>query len=711
MTIPSLPLRRIPWNPDSGLPPVQRALFGLVANDTAWVYVVLTDIPSGAGIVQASFTAKLEKTDPDDAPTTVQKVYRSDDPVGGFNPYVQEVGSDGTSFLIAFPLDVADTEELLTEHGYGVRVWVRDAETGVVVQRTVLTGVIQSSSGWTDLDTTDDDGAVVIRLGPISFAAAAQQVTEIAIGAPSVSLGAAPTSMVTGAAVLGSQAMESVPTGVGEGGAISGAAVAGIGITDDIAAIAEQYGLSVPAYYDARTNVRAVGSVVGVLDDARCATADGQVFVPESNGNGLLTGDVTNLNGLAGVTIIGEIAIRPGAVTAMHLFARRTGSSPTGEQISLRMAGGDRIGLIIGDGAAVLSEVRTNSGTFGTGTRYRFAARFDGTQATDALKCTFFRRIFDPLTQAWGATTQLTSNVITAGVPAALVSITSNCGIGRVPDTSTSVFRGVIGGSGETFRVFGTALTDAEIDAELASDTPVLTPGLSYNFSGATPYANLGSWGASGDATPGADTVLCSGDRSYCGLAASITTQRPTIASGPDRITFNGTAQYLRNTWKGKLESITGACAAVWVGTMPTYVDNDRILMLSVTTQNALSLRFNATGGLQVFLDGTAANGATIATAPTGVRVITSRRTSNVAGTAGLRNGTLAEVTGADTPQNSGAITRYTIMADAADTPARFSNGDVRACLLVAGTTAQVEAFCNSLNAAYWGAAFHGASI
>lgn len=220
-----LPTTWVPWNIDAGDAPVAKVLDGAVARDIAIVAVALSELDPGDTVVQASFTAKLAATDADDAVTTVQRVYRADDPTGGLNPTVTAIGT--RACMIEFPLLAADTAKLTTEHGYDVRVWVDRPGVGII-PRTVMTGTIVAEEGWTSLDSSADTAPMAIVLGSVSFSGAATSVVtaNVSLRAPAVS---ATPQLVAGGGASDRSSVASAPRSPAAGQVNDRASVAGAG--------------------------------------------------------------------------------------------------------------------------------------------------------------------------------------------------------------------------------------------------------------------------------------------------------------------------------------------------------------------------------------------------------------------------------------------------------------------------------------------------
>lgn len=161
-----------PFSLDSRTVPESQDLGGLIAGDLAFVEVVVTELAAADVIVQASFTAKVNKADSDTAPTTVQVVYG---PGELANATVTPIGITGTQYLLTFPLTQQQTQILNAPHGYDVRVWVRCVD-GTTRNRTVQSGAVTAAAGWTTLSSSTPDAATV-ALTSVAIALAAGAVT------------------------------------------------------------------------------------------------------------------------------------------------------------------------------------------------------------------------------------------------------------------------------------------------------------------------------------------------------------------------------------------------------------------------------------------------------------------------------------------------------------------------------------------------------
>ncbi len=128
---------------DASAPPYSRNYALVTANDTPVVDLVVAGLLATDVIQQVSFTAKLNASDADNAPTTVQHIWQP--PNGSTGPQV--VAIDSGTYTVAMPLTQADTGKLAAVHGYDVRLWV--LRSGITYVRTVQQGQIITYTGWT----------------------------------------------------------------------------------------------------------------------------------------------------------------------------------------------------------------------------------------------------------------------------------------------------------------------------------------------------------------------------------------------------------------------------------------------------------------------------------------------------------------------------------------------------------------------------------
>jgi hypothetical protein len=487
--------------------------------------------------------------------------------------------------------------------------------------------------------------------------------------------------------------------------------------SDDLVPQLEAAGVTVVTDHNAYANVRAVGSVVGVWDDSRVSTPDGAVFpAGGTSGEGLLGGRVASFDGLTALTLGFEFVVTPGLTAPMRLCSSDLGSTATDFQFSL-FWNSSRLEMSISDGVATIGRVRSAVNSSLGGVRYFGFARFDGSQPDDLTKLTFWLASYDPLTNVWSAVAQSAGVVITAGIPTAIPTIsTALWAVGRFGLATSGVFNGVIGGNGTRVFAIPSALTETQMNNLVqGSITPAsLSAIVSYNFSGGTPYANLGTAGAVGNLTAGANTVLCSGDRRYAQLASPGTSRPSYVTSGVAPVcTFDGVNDYLRNVSVGQLEGITADAMIAYIGTVPASNASKFTAELSASTTRALallSLAANPTNSYGVRVNTTVPSGVFESPPPTSIRSILASRTASGSGTISYRNGLAAPVTATETPAG-GTVTRFTIGGSAADTPANFAGIDATRILTLRGVTdANVRQAVAELVSA-WAARYAGATV
>lgn len=277
---------------DGAAPPLVQNIAGIVANDLASIVLIVTGFAPTDVIEQASFTAKLAKTDSDTAPTTVQVIFAPEAPEG---PTVVQL--DANSYVITFPLAMADTQKLLTVHGYDVRIWARGADN-ILRYRTVQNGTVVASLGWTSLDVMDPDvigmavilpsfGAVVvgsqifngptaISTGALAMVATAAQTFGGSMAVQGGSLAAAATMAQTFAASIAASLSMAVAATGAQTFSVSEAVSVG-GIVPAVTA---------PQIFDAPDN-----AVIGAL--AAAIASDSGVYLNYHPGDSLAASGMT----------------------------------------------------------------------------------------------------------------------------------------------------------------------------------------------------------------------------------------------------------------------------------------------------------------------------------------------------------------------------------------------------------------------------------
>jgi hypothetical protein len=152
---------------DAGSPPYSRDYALYPVNDTPAVALTVAGILPGDVVQQVSFTAKINPTDADNAPTTVQHIWQP--PNGTTGPQVTPTNVGGASLAILIPLTQADSVVLETLHGYDVRLWV--LRGGVSIVRTVQSGKVITYVGMTGLSApvgggiSDEDATILVEEG------------------------------------------------------------------------------------------------------------------------------------------------------------------------------------------------------------------------------------------------------------------------------------------------------------------------------------------------------------------------------------------------------------------------------------------------------------------------------------------------------------------------------------------------------------------
>lgn len=152
-----------PFTLDPAQAPLAQDITGDIGYDNAELQLVL-EVQPGDVIEQASFTAKVNRTDADGDPTSVQVIIQNDG-----SGSIEALNDSPTAFVLTFPITPAQAVILETLHGYDIRVWVlRD---GVIYDRTVQAGQFLAQRGWTDRTTvvgggfTNENGAIFTQEG------------------------------------------------------------------------------------------------------------------------------------------------------------------------------------------------------------------------------------------------------------------------------------------------------------------------------------------------------------------------------------------------------------------------------------------------------------------------------------------------------------------------------------------------------------------
>jgi hypothetical protein len=152
---------------DAGSPPYSRDYALWPVNDTPALELVVAGFLAGDVIQQVTFTAKINATDADNAPTTVQHTWQP--PNGTTGPQVTPTNAGAASMAIMIPLTQADSVVLETLHGYDLRIWV--LRGGVTIARTVQRGNVITYLGMTGLSApvggglSDEDATILVDEG------------------------------------------------------------------------------------------------------------------------------------------------------------------------------------------------------------------------------------------------------------------------------------------------------------------------------------------------------------------------------------------------------------------------------------------------------------------------------------------------------------------------------------------------------------------
>lgn len=153
-----------PFTLDPAQVPLAQDIMGDLGGDHAQLQLVADGLEPGDVIEQAVFTAKVAKSDADDAATTVQVIILKD----GSGSIAALNGSD-THFILTFPITPAQAVTLEALHGYDIRVWI--TRGGVLYDRTVQNGQFLAQQGWTNRTTvvgggfTNETGAIFVQEG------------------------------------------------------------------------------------------------------------------------------------------------------------------------------------------------------------------------------------------------------------------------------------------------------------------------------------------------------------------------------------------------------------------------------------------------------------------------------------------------------------------------------------------------------------------
>jgi hypothetical protein len=153
---------------DAGQPPYQRNYALIVSNDSPEIVMSAAGFLPTDVIQQMSFTAKVNASDSDGAPTTVQHIWQP--PNGTTGPQVTPLDALATAYQMTIPLSQSDTGILLEAvHGYDIRFWVLRGTVTFI--RTLQAGQLFCYLGMTSRSTlggpplANEDGAIFVQEG------------------------------------------------------------------------------------------------------------------------------------------------------------------------------------------------------------------------------------------------------------------------------------------------------------------------------------------------------------------------------------------------------------------------------------------------------------------------------------------------------------------------------------------------------------------
>ena len=148
----------VPFSLDAASVPFVENLTVIIGDDNK-VTVRVTGLAASDAPVQAAFTAKLNASDSDTAPTTVQKIVSQ---TAGAMGQIVNVGP-GTWDLV-FPLLSADETAFLTSHVYSVKFW--NDVGGATVAKTLQTGTIVAVAGMSSVGVLAGGTAQHVSITP-----------------------------------------------------------------------------------------------------------------------------------------------------------------------------------------------------------------------------------------------------------------------------------------------------------------------------------------------------------------------------------------------------------------------------------------------------------------------------------------------------------------------------------------------------------------
>ena len=131
-----------PFTLDPSQVPLIQDIVGDLGGDNAKLQLVL-EVDDGDVIEQASFTAKVNKSDGDGDATSVQVIILNDG-----SGTIAPLPNATDAFVLTFPITQGQATILESLHGYDIRVWV--LRGGFVYDRTVQNGNFLAQQGWTN---------------------------------------------------------------------------------------------------------------------------------------------------------------------------------------------------------------------------------------------------------------------------------------------------------------------------------------------------------------------------------------------------------------------------------------------------------------------------------------------------------------------------------------------------------------------------------
>lgn len=554
--------------------------------------------------------------------------------------------------------------------------------------------VSSSTSGVLTFDGAAAIVAAVASTGSATLTFSGTSAVQSALGSSSVGV----MTFTGSAASVGGVSGASTGTQTMSGDAASSANMASVtaGLVDQIVTDLVALGLTPLGVYDWRYKNRlGSGGALVAWDDRGCLTDVGRCAFPGLDSEVASCGNYTGLNAAATASFLLR-AVVPGAATTQTLCSR-WGTASTTRQFRILINASRQIRIEVQSGGTTYAWVGTH--VFSAGELFDWLPIYNGAAGTDATKFAVQYRVFDPITQTWGAWTADANSAVTAGFLSAMLSVTTeNFVFGRDRNGSSGAngYRGLI----DDVKVLpGTMLSNAQRDAWAANNTGSadwVAPTIWHDFAALT---NRGSTGAANDVTLTSGLALVTDDTT-AGRTVIFgpSSARPTVSSG---ILFDGVDDWGRASG-GIMQRLTQDGALVLVGVSPQTGDAFASLSVGPST-NVIKMRRNLTN-----IEATAA-AATPVTTPngTGTRVWMARRTGAGAGsTVGLKQGTTAEVTGTVTLAAATAA-RFTMGADNADTPA--NNGDLllECAIPVSGNFAGLQ----SVFTTSWAPVFFSATV